>query len=116
MVTSARTIAQNTTYLTMALIIQKVIAFFFFLMIARRLGGAGTGEYVSAFAFSSFFGVLVDLGLGSVITREIARYPSRSEHYLRATIGAKLFLSVGVFVLLLVAVGILELFNLGHPS
>lgn len=108
-------LAKNTTYLTVALVLQKVIAFFFFLIIARRLGGVGTGLYVSAFSFSSFFGVLVDFGLSSVLTRELARHPEKTQEYLRASIGLKVILAAIVYAVLLISVYVLDFFGANHP-
>lgn len=115
MADTASRIAKNTTYLTMALVIQKVIAFFFFLIIARQLGGEGTGIYISAFSFAAFFGVFVDLGLAPVITREIARKPEKTTELLRATVSLKLFLSAAVYLCLLAVVYLLKTLSLAHP-
>jgi len=116
MVSGPEKIARNTTYLTVALIIQKVIAFFFFLFIARKLGGIGTGEYVAAFAFSSFFGVFMDFGFSAVLTRELARYPEKSELYLRNSIAVKIVLGILVYTTLLLTIKALDYLGTDHPS
>ncbi|MFA5954525.1 MAG: flippase [Patescibacteria group bacterium] len=113
---AARKIAKNTGFLTGALIIQKAIAFLFFLLIARYLGDAGTGEYVGAFAFSSLFSIGVDVGLSQVLIREIARHPEETEEYYRNTLGAKIFLGTIVYSLLLLTVFLLGYFGIPHPS
>lgn len=108
-------IAKNTTYLTAALIVQKALSFVFFLLIARTLGEVGTGEYVAAFSLSSLFSILVDLGVGPVLVRDIARNPERSEEYLGNALSLKLLLSGGVYVMLLGFVLLLTVFGAGHP-
>lgn len=109
------TIAKNTTYLTAALVVQKALSFVFFLLIARTLGEVGTGEYVAAFSLSSLFGILIDLGVGPVLVRDIARHPERSEQYLGNALSLKLLLSGGVYGLLLITVLILAAVGAGHP-
>lgn len=108
-------IAQNTTYLTVALVFQKVIAFFFFLLIARTLGQGGTGDYVAAFAFSSFFSIFIDLGLSQVLIREIARDPTSTERYIGSVMALKLPLSVLVYAALLGTIFVLEIIGASHP-
>ena len=108
-------IAKNTTYLTTALVIQKALSFFFFLAIARFLGKAGTGDYVAAFAMSSIFGVFIDLGLGSVLIRELARDTRQSETYFGNIVSLKIVLAVSAYLALLGFVKILELMGVGHP-
>ena len=94
---SPENIAKNTTYLTVALVVQKILSFFFFLFIAKTLGNGGTGEYVAAFSLSSIFGVFADFGLGPVLIRELAHDESKSVIYLGNIIAIKLWLSVIAF-------------------
>lgn len=108
-------IAKNTTYLTAALIIQKTLSLAFFLLLARVLGGAKTGDYVAAFSMSSIFGVFIDLGLGSVLIRELARNPAKSRDYLGNTVSIKLILSLVAYAALLSFVKLLDLVHAGHP-
>jgi O-antigen/teichoic acid export membrane protein len=114
--TAGQNIAQNTAYLTTALVVQKIIAYFFFLVIASVLGADGTGEYVAAFSFAGLFSVLVDLGLSNVLVREIARHPERSGDYLQNVVGLKLFLGGIAYILLLTTIIILGAFGADHPS
>ena len=108
-------IAQNTVWLTVALVFQKILAFFFFLIIARKLGSVGTGQYVAAFSFSSLFGVFIDLGFSPVITREIARLPERSSIFLQVSIIIKLLLSSLIYPILLGVILLLQYLGAGHP-
>ena len=112
---SSAVIARNTTYLTSALIVQKVLSFFLFLFIARTLGSERTGEYVAAFSFTSIFGVFADLGLAPVLIREIARKREKSYFYLGNVIAVKLGLSIIVYLALLASVYALFFWGQGHP-
>ncbi|OGL87215.1 hypothetical protein A3I40_03585 [Candidatus Uhrbacteria bacterium RIFCSPLOWO2_02_FULL_48_12] len=112
---SPENIAKNTTYLTVALVVQKILSFFFFLFIAKTLGNGGTGEYVAAFSLSSIFGVFADFGLGPVLIRELAHDESKSVIYLGNIIAIKLWLSVIAFGALVGTVYAVRLLGGGHP-
>ncbi len=71
--TEARTVSQNTTYYTAALVMQKALAFVYFVLVARILGVNQTGEYTTALTFTTIFAILIDVGFSSVLTREGAK-------------------------------------------
>ena len=48
-------IAKNTSYFTLALILQKVISFTYFILIARALGPEDLGKYYFAISSPRFF-------------------------------------------------------------
>ncbi|MFA6548256.1 MAG: flippase [Candidatus Magasanikbacteria bacterium] len=83
------TITQNTSFLTAASILQKVISFGYFTIIARMIGVENTGVYFFAITFTTIFTVVADFGMGPVLTREVARYPDRSEQYLHTAFWSK---------------------------
>lgn len=66
-------IAKNTSYFTIALILQKVVSFTYFTIIARALLPEELGRYYFAISFTSIFGILIDIGLANYLTREVAR-------------------------------------------
>ena len=72
-------IAKNTSFYTLALVIQKIISFSYFVIIARALGPENLGKYYFALSFTTIFAVFIDLGLSSVLTREIAKTPERAQ-------------------------------------
>ena len=51
----------------------KVIGFFIMLSVARFLGAEQFGLYTFVFAYVGFFGLLTDLGLTTVVARELSR-------------------------------------------
>lgn len=85
------TLAKNTLFLTAASIGQKAIAFIYFTVIARFMGVEDTGAYFLALAVITTIGVLDDLGLTSVIIREVARKPEDATRWLRNSLGIKIF-------------------------
>lgn len=83
-------IAKNTSYLTLALILQKIISFTYFTLLARFLGPADLGKYYFAFTFTTIFGIAIDLGLGNILTREVAKKQSSAEKLLGSILTLKL--------------------------
>jgi O-antigen/teichoic acid export membrane protein len=71
-------IARNTTYFTLALIIQKIITFSYFAIMARYLDPEQLGRYYLAISFTTIFAIIIDLGLANVLTRETAKSPSEN--------------------------------------
>jgi len=104
-------IARNTTYYTSALIIQKVLAFVYFSLIARFLGTEDTGKYVFALSFTTLFAIFIDLGLAAVLTREVAKYKEKTQDYLANIIALKIPLAVVTYLAVVVMINIL-----GYPT
>jgi len=74
--------AKNTFYLLVAYAYQKVVALFYFIILARYLGADNFGKYTFAISFTAFFAVLIDAGMFAVLTREIARDRGKTKFYL----------------------------------
>lgn len=72
-------VARNTATLLVASVLQKVIAFVYFALIARWAGVENTGMYFFALSWTLMFSVITDLGLTSVLIRESARDHARAE-------------------------------------
>ncbi len=66
-------ITKNASYLTMALVIQKILSFSYFTILARELGPEDLGKYYFAISFTTVFAIVADLGLANVLTREAAK-------------------------------------------
>ena len=87
-------IAKNTSYLTLALILQKIISFTYFTLLARYIGPAGLGKYYLAISLTTIFAIFIDLGLANVLIREIAKHREKAGRWLGAVLAIKLPLSV----------------------
>ncbi len=83
-------IARNTSYFTFALILQKIISFTYFTLIARALGPEDLGKYYFAISFTTIFAIFIDLGLANVLTREIAKSKEQAEKLLANIIAIKI--------------------------
>ncbi len=87
-------IAKNTSYFTLALVLQKVISFTYFILIARAIGPADLGKYYFAIAFTSIFGIFIDIGQSSVLTREVAKRPDQASRFFSSVFLMKLPLAL----------------------
>ncbi len=105
---SSYTVAQNTSFLTVASVLQKVISFFYFIFVARILKVENTGVYFFAITFTTIFTVVADFGLAPVLTREASRYPDRSEKYFNTVFWTKIIFGLGAYLLVVLFVNILN--------
>lgn len=95
-------ILQNTSYLTGAFIIQKILSFLYFILIAKALGPYDLGFYDPAKTLIPILLILIDLSFSSVLTREIARTPEKAFTYLSNALAVKTIMAV----ILLIGFGI----------
>jgi len=102
------TVAQNTSFLTVASVLQRAISFVYFIVIARIIGVENTGVYFFAITFTTIFTVVADFGLNPVLTREAARYPEKSEEFFSTVFLTKIVFGVVAYGLV---VFFINLFN-----
>lgn len=87
---SNENLAKNTLYLTLASVGQKAIAFIYFTMIARFMGAENTGAYFTSLALIVTFTVVADMGITSVVIREVAKNVSEAKLWCRTMVGMKI--------------------------
>ncbi len=104
----AYSVAQNTTFLTVASIAQKIISFAYFTFVARVIGVSNTGQYFFAISFTTIFTVVADFGLGPVLTREAAKYPENSEKYFNTVFWTKVIFGVAAYLLVVFSINALH--------
>ncbi len=89
-------LSKNTFYLTLASVGQKLIAFVYFLFVARVLQPERTGMYFLAVSIAMIFSVVGDMGITPVVIREMAKTPDKTESIFRRAFTIKLpFLLIG---------------------
>jgi O-antigen/teichoic acid export membrane protein len=104
-------IARNTSLLLISQIIGYVLSLFSVAYIARYLGAAGYGIISFAFAFTTLFSVLADLGLQYLVVREVARDKSLAPKYLANVNLMKIVLSFITFGLIALTINLM-----GYPQ
>jgi O-antigen/teichoic acid export membrane protein len=87
-------LARNTFNLTLAAVGQKILAFIYFMIIARIVGVENTGVYFFALSYTTIFSIFVDFGLNSVLIRETAKNPALITKYLNNVFSIKLVFAV----------------------
>ncbi len=107
----AASIAKNTIYYTGALVIQKILAFVYFSLIARVMGVEATGKYTFALSFTTLFAIFIDLGLAAVLTREIAKDWNKARRYLSNVLALKIPLAVLTYGFVAIMINLL-----GYPQ
>lgn len=103
-------IAKNTGVIIIGDFICKLISLVVVIYLARYLGSSGFGKYSFIFAYVSFFRILTDLGIDTIIVREVSRDTSIKDIYIGNAIIMKAFLSMLAFVS-----SILVISALGYP-
>lgn len=101
-------IAKNTSYFTLALILQKVISFSYFIILARNIGPEDLGKYYFAISFTTIFAIFIDVGITAVLIREIAKARERAEYYVRNTVGLKLALALVSFGVVAILINVMD--------
>jgi O-antigen/teichoic acid export membrane protein len=87
-------VTRNTSYYTFALILQKVVSFTYFTLLARNLGAENLGKYYFAISFTTIFSIIMDFGLVSVLTREVAKEKLAAKDLLGTIVAIKLPLTL----------------------
>jgi O-antigen/teichoic acid export membrane protein len=83
-------VTRNTLALLISSIAQKAIAFVYFALIARWAGVEDTGKYFFAISWALMFSIMTDLGLTSVLIREVAKTPEKTARILGQVVTIKL--------------------------
>lgn len=97
---TAKSIARNTSFLMLANILPKFLGLIFIALAARVLGVENFGIYSIVFAFVGLFAIIPHFGIDTLIIREIAREKHKAKQLLGDAFGAKAFLSFVMLLLL----------------
>jgi O-antigen/teichoic acid export membrane protein len=108
---TVRRIAKNTLVLLFAQIISIGLGFFYIMYTARYLGAEGFGVLSFALAFTGLFGIFADLGLSTLVTREVSRDKSLASKYVGNVLSIKTILIVFTFSLIAIVINFL-----GYPE
>ena len=97
--TLSNRLSQNTLILLASNGGSAVLAFALSVIIGRVLGENGLGTYAAALAWIYPLSLITEFGLGTLITRDIAQNPQKTEDYVRASIQARLLIGGGLMLL-----------------
>ncbi|MFH0804842.1 MAG: flippase [Patescibacteria group bacterium] len=93
---SQERILRNTSYLTVAFILQKILSFLYFIYLSRLLGPVDLGLYDPMKSLIPILLIVIDFSLSVVLVREIARTPEKTEDYLANVLGVKVIFALVV--------------------
>ena len=105
---TVRRIAKNAAFLYASHIITALLAFFFFVTIARILGDVTLGKYSFALSFTAISAVFLDLGFDTLIIREVAQDKTRASKYIGNISVIKVILSIIVFGLIALIIHLMD--------
>lgn len=91
----------RTTWLVGGRLASDAMALIFYIALARTFGQGGIGDYSFAFAIAAFLGLGVELGLPPLLTRDIARDPSRIQEHFGNVIALQVILAIALGLALL---------------
>jgi O-antigen/teichoic acid export membrane protein len=98
-------VAKNSLFPLATGLLNRVFDFAFALVYLRVLGPQGTGAYTFAVVVVGYFDILVNFGLGTLLTRDVARDPSQAERYFGNTLATRLGLAALVLLAALALAG-----------
>lgn len=94
----ARRILANTAAPFAANLLGRALSWVLAVVTARTLGPTGTGEYAVAVNLWVYAGILADFGLGTWLTREVARRRGDSDAALATVVGETVGVRLGLSV------------------
>lgn len=94
-----KSIFKNTSWMTLSQVITSVCAFLWTILIARYLGVSDYGIVSFAISFTGLLGIIMDLGMSTYVTREIAKNKESVGKYVNNIFYFKLILAFALFII-----------------
>ncbi len=112
-----RRVAKNSMVLTGFNLAGRLIDFAFAILMLRVLGPEGAGKFAFAVVIIGWFDILMNFGLNTFLTREVARDKEHANKYLYNTTVLRLILGFGTAPLIVLIIVIWKLaFNLAGDT
>jgi O-antigen/teichoic acid export membrane protein len=102
-------ISRNASMLLISQCVNLVLGFIYVVYIARYLGAEQYGILAFAFALAGIFAIVADLGVGTLLVREIARHKTAANAYFSNVLVLKLLLALLMFGLILLTTRVANL-------
>jgi len=97
-------IAKNFALLYVGEIIGQILSFFLVIAIAHYFGDMGLGKYSFSFSFVTLFLIIADMGLPTLITKQIAKDKKFTHHHLTKTFTLKFLLNIATLIITIVVI------------
>lgn len=96
-----QTIVKNIFWLSFGQIASRLIRAAIIIYSARILGAAEYGVFSYALGLAGFFTIFADIGINSILTREVAKKPDKEKEYFATAFVMKVVLLIGTALLVL---------------
>lgn len=100
---AAERIARHTAVLAAVSILTSLLLLVWQVMLARELGVERYGIYGTIGALLAIAAAIPDLGMGSIMIRDIVRMPAKADRYLRASLCLHVLLALAAWPIVLTA-------------
>jgi O-antigen/teichoic acid export membrane protein len=100
---TSRTVLKNSAWLLVANVSIRLISAFVIILLARRLGVAGFGQYSFAVSFVGFFALFTSFGFNSLLIRDVAKDRSLTNKYINNILSIKIIFSVLAMIVLAIS-------------
>jgi O-antigen/teichoic acid export membrane protein len=107
-VSTAQRVAKNSGIVIAGNVIFRLISLFVLIYLARYLGTSGFGKFSFTFAYLAFFGVITDLGLQTILVREMSRDPPNAPKLIGNGYVIRFILTMLAFVLSIVVISLMS--------
>jgi len=101
---TVRKVARNTGIIIFGDILFRAVSLFVTIFLARYLGTVGFGKYNFVFAYLAFFGIITDLGLQTILVREMSRDCSLAPKLMGNAYIIKLILTIFAIILSIITI------------
>ena len=101
-------VAKNTGIVIAGNVIFRLISLVVIIYLARYLGTTGFGKYNFVFAYLAFFGIIADLGLQTILVREMSRNSSMAPKLIGNAYIIRLILTVFAVVLSMIVITLMS--------
>jgi len=108
MISEKATIAKNTGILVVTDIVTRILGTLLTITIARKLGAANLGMLAFALAFANPFGFLAGFGFKNLISRDIAKEPTKTGSYLGTIFVIKLIFAASALIIIVSIVSMMD--------
>jgi O-antigen/teichoic acid export membrane protein len=104
----AKKLVKNTALLYCGEVISKIFQILLVIILARHYGPNVFGEYSFAIVFTFVFSMFVDLGLNTLVLREVSVNKGLTSKYLKNIFFVKVLFSVLTFALIILIINLME--------
>lgn len=101
--TIRQTVAKNVFWLSVGQIGSRLIRAFIIIYAARILGASEYGVFAYVLGLAGFFTIFADIGVTSILTREVAKKPEEASYYFATTFWIKITLLLLTAILIIFA-------------